>query len=387
MKVHEFQAKEILRKHGVKTPCGVVCETVGQVSDAIDQLGGDAWVVKAQIHAGGRGKGGGVRVVKSRKDALQAANEILGHPLITPQTTPKGQIVRKVLIEEGVDIKLEIYAGLVVDRASQRVVLMVSSEGGMEIEEVAERTPDKIHKTCIDPGAGLTGESASEAAQAAGIPEDAVGQAAAFLIALYDAFWDSDASLAEINPLVITAQHEVIALDAKMTFDESALYRQPGVTAYRDLSEESQDEIDAADAGLSYIPLDGNIGCLVNGAGLAMATMDIIQLYGGRPANFLDVGGGATKEQVVAAFRIMLRNEGIKAVLVNIFGGIMRCDVIASGLVAAFKEIKTDVPVVVRLEGTNVEVGRQILQESGLALISADTMDVAADKVVAASRA
>jgi len=387
MKVHEFQAKEILRKHGVKTPSGVICESVEQASDAIDQLGGDVWAVKAQIHAGGRGKGGGVRVVESRKDALQAADDIIGNALVTPQTTAEGQIVRKVLIEQGIDIKSEIYAGLVVDRARQRVVLMTSSEGGMEIEEVAERAPDKIHKTHIDPGIGLTRDSASEAAQAVGITEDAIDRAVAFLIALYEAFWDSDASLAEINPLVITAQHDVIALDAKMAFDESALYRQPDIVACRDLSEESQDEIDAADAGLSYIPLDGNIGCLVNGAGLAMATMDIIKLYGGRPANFLDVGGGATKEQVIAAFRIMLRNEHIKAVLVNIFGGIMRCDVIAAGLVAAFKEIKADIPVVVRLEGTNVEIGRQILQQSGLALTSAATMDVAAEKVVAASRA
>ncbi len=387
MKVHEFQAKEILRKYGVATPRGIVCESVGEVSGAAGRLGGSVWVVKAQIHAGGRGKGGGVRVAKSVDEACSAAADILGSALVTPQTGPEGQIVQKVLIEEGIDIKSEIYAGLVVDRARQQVVLMTSSEGGMEIEEVAAETPDKIHKTYIDPVAGLTDAQASQAAAAAGIPQAANERASELLQALHQAFWDTDASLAEINPLVITAADDVIALDAKMTFDESALYRQKDIVAYRDLAEESQDEIDAADTGLSYIPLDGSIGCLVNGAGLAMATMDIIQLYGGRPANFLDVGGGATTEQVIAAFQIMLRNEDVKAVLVNIFGGIMRCDVIAEGLVEAFKDIGMKVPVVVRLEGTNVDIGRRILQESGFALITATTMDDAAEKVVRASEA
>ena len=386
MKVHEFQAKEILRKNNVETPRGIVCHSVDDVPQALKELGGDVWVVKAQIHAGGRGKGGGVRVVQSGADALEAARAILDQPLITPQTGPDGQVVRKLLIEEGIRIESEIYAGLVVDRAEQRVVLMVSPEGGMEIEEVAEATPEKIFKSHVDPDVGLTAAEAAAAARFAGIPEPLVEKAAAFLQALYQAFWDNDASLAEINPLVVTESGDVIALDAKMTFDESALYRRPDIVEYRDLAEESSAEIEASDAGLSYISLDGNIGCLVNGAGLAMATMDIIKLYGEEPANFLDVGGGATAEQVIAAFDIMLRNKQVQAVLVNIFGGIMRCDVIAEGLVTALKQIGTEVPVVVRLEGTNVETGRQILDESGLKLITASTMDDAAAKVVEAVR-
>lgn len=386
MKVHEFQAKEILRHCSVDTPQGVVCHSVEEVAPALAKLGGSTWVVKAQIHAGGRGKGGGVRVVQSEDDALQAARDILNQPLITPQTGPEGQVVRKLLIEEGVQIQSEIYAGLVVDRSRQRVVLMMSSEGGMEIEEVAAETPEKIFKVHIDPQIGLTEEDASTAARFAGIPDPLVEKATGFLQALYQAFWDNDASLAEINPLVVTESGDVIALDAKMTFDESALYRHADIIQYRDLDEESPAEIEASEAGLSYISLDGNIGCLVNGAGLAMATMDIIKLYGEEPANFLDVGGGATTEQVIAAFNIMLRNKQVQAVLVNIFGGIMRCDVIAEGLVTALKEIGTQVPVVVRLEGTNVETGRQILDNSGLALITAGTMDEAAAKVVQAVR-
>ena len=386
MKVHEYQAKEILRKYEVVTPRGVVCRNVGEIPDALKQLGGSIWVVKAQIHAGGRGKGGGVRVVRSQEEAMQAASEILSRPLITPQTGAQGQPVRRLLIEEGIPIQSEIYAGLVVDRGTQRAVLMVSPEGGMEIEEVAAETPERIHKTFVDPQIGLTDADAQSAARFCEVPEELVGSAAKLLGALYSAFWESDASLAEINPLVIAKDSRVIALDAKMTFDDSALYRHPEATEYRDLDEESPEEIEATDAGLSYISLDGNIGCLVNGAGLAMATMDIIKLYGEEPANFLDVGGGATTEQVMAAFRIMLGNDRIGAVLVNIFGGIMRCDVIAEGLVSAFSQIELKIPVVVRLEGTNVEIGMQILSESGLTLILADTMDDAARKVVHAVR-
>ncbi len=386
MKVHEHQAKEILRNYGVVTPRGMVCRSIDEVPDALAELGGSVWVVKAQIHAGGRGKGGGVRVVQSESAALEAAGDILGKALITPQTGSEGQIVNRLLIEEGIRIQSEIYAGLVVDRGTQRVVLMVSPEGGMEIEEVAAETPEKIHKTFVDPQVGLSDEDAVSAARFAGIPDELVEDAARFLTSLYQAFWDSDASLAEINPLVVTEDGQVIALDAKMTFDDSALYRHSELAQYRDLDEESAAEIEATDAGLSYISLDGNIGCLVNGAGLAMATMDIIKLYGEEPANFLDVGGGATTEQVIAAFKIMLGNDRIGAVLVNIFGGIMRCDVIAEGLVAAFSQIELKVPVVVRLEGTNVERGMQILSDSGLTLILADTMDDAARKVVDAVR-
>ena len=386
MKVHEHQAKEILRNYGVVTPRGMVCRSIDEVPDALAELGGSVWVVKAQIHAGGRGKGGGVRVVQSESAALEAAGDILGKALITPQTGSEGQIVNRLLIEEGIRIQSEIYAGLVVDRGTQRVVLMVSPEGGMEIEEVAAETPEKIHKTFVDSQVGLSDEDAVSAARFAGIPDELVEDAARFLMSLYQAFWDSDASLAEINPLVVTEDGQVIALDAKMTFDDSALYRHSELAQYRDLDEESAAEIEATDAGLSYISLDGNIGCLVNGAGLAMATMDIIKLYGEEPANFLDVGGGATTEQVIAAFKIMLGNDRIGAVLVNIFGGIMRCDVIAEGLVAAFSQIELKVPVVVRLEGTNVERGMQILGDSGLTLILADTMDDAARKVVDAVR-
>ena len=382
MKVHEYQAKEILRKYSVPTPRGIACRSAKEVESALDELGGSVWVVKAQIHAGGRGKGGGVRVAHSRADAVSAANDILFQPLITPQTGPQGQLVRCLLIEEGIDIQSEIYAGMVVDRARQKVAMMVSPEGGMEIEEVAAATPEKILTLHIDPAAGLSDEQALDAAKFVGLPEEALNQAKNMLQALYQAFWDTDASLAEINPLVLTASNEVIALDAKMNFDDNALYRNSEIAQYRDTDEESPEEIEASDAGLSYISLDGNIGCLVNGAGLAMATMDIIKLYGGEPANFLDVGGGATTKQVVTAFNIMLSNEDVKAILVNIFGGIMRCDVIAEGLVEAVREIGVRVPVVVRLEGTNVEKGRKILADSGFKLTSATTMSDAAEKVV-----
>ncbi len=383
MKVHEYQAKEILRRYGVKTPLGVVCTDIDQVPAALESLGKGVWVVKAQIHAGGRGKGGGVRVTQSETEALDAAKDILGSTLVTVQTGPQGQLVQRLLIEEGVDIRSEIYAGMVVDRAEQQVVLMISSQGGMEIEEVAARSPEQIQKVHIVPDIGLTEADARSGAQFAGVPEHLVHKCADLLMSLYQAFTETDASLVEINPLVVT-EDDVIALDAKMTFDDSALYRQADIVAYRDLAEESEAEVAATDAGLSYISLDGNIGCLVNGAGLAMATMDIIKLYGQEPANFLDVGGGATTEQVIRAFEIMLGNKQVEAVLVNIFGGIMRCDVIAQGLVAALSQIDITVPVVVRLEGTNVERGKEILNESGLVLILADTMDDAAEKVVRA---
>ena len=386
MKVHEYQAKEILRSCGVNTPQGVVVTSLEDVPAAVGRLGGQVWVVKAQIHAGGRGKGGGVRVTQSEAEAIEAAKAILLKPLVTPQTGSQGQIVKRLLIEQGVGIESEIYAGLVVDRKRQRVVLMMSQEGGMEIEEVAATTPERIHKTAVDPDAGLITDQAQVAARFAGIPEQLLDQASGFLQALYQAFCDYDASLIEINPLVITESDEIVALDAKMAFDDSALFRHPELVNYRDLDEESAAEIEASKVGLSYISLDGNIGCLVNGAGLAMATMDIIKLYGEEPANFLDVGGGATEEQVTAAFEIMLRNKKVEAVLVNIFGGIMRCEVIATGLVTALKKIDTQVPVVVRLEGTNVEWGREILHNSGLSLVSADTMDDAAAKVVEAVR-
>ena len=385
MKVHEYQAKEVLRNFGVQTPQGYVCRDVGEVPSAVDRLGGNLWVVKAQIHAGGRGKGGGVRVVRSREDAIEAADQILGMSLVTPQTGPEGQTVRRLLVEEGLPIASEIYAGMVVDRQNQRVVLMVSPEGGMEIEEVAAASPEKIHKVSIDPTQGLTQDEAEHAAKFAGIPDSLADQGADLLRGLYQAFWNHDASLAEINPLVITEDGRVVALDAKFNFDDSGLFRQSAIVNYRDLDEELPAEIEASNVGLSYIELDGNIGCLVNGAGLAMATMDIIKLYGGEPANFLDVGGGADTEQVTAAFRIMLANENVKAVLVNIFGGIMRCDVIAEGLVAALSQFDSVVPVVVRLEGTNVEIGRDILNGSGLKLIAAGTMDDAAQKAVEAA--
>ncbi len=385
MKVHEYQAKEVLRNYGVQTPLGIVCQEVNEVELAAAELGGELWVVKAQIHAGGRGKGGGVRVVHSPKEAVQAASQIFGKPLVTPQTGNDGQIVRRLLVEEGLPIETEIYAGMVVDRQTQQVVLMISPEGGMEIEEVAAESPEKIHKTYIEPNVGLTSESAEQAAKFAGVPDSLIDQAKDLLQGLYRAFWDHDASLAEINPLVITKDDRVVALDAKINFDDSGLFRQTSIINYRDLDEELPAEIEASNVGLSYIELDGNIGCLVNGAGLAMATMDIIKLYGGEPANFLDVGGSANIGQVTTAFKIMLENENVQAILVNIFGGIMRCDVIAEGLVTALSKIESEVPVVVRLEGTNVEIGRRLLNDSGLQLITASTLDDAAQKVVEAA--
>ncbi len=385
MKIHEYQAKEILRQYAVPTPRGVACFSVDEAEAAARELGGEVWVVKAQIHAGGRGKGGGVKVAHSLPEVREHAAKILGMQLVTHQTGPQGQTVRRLLVEEGMQIAKEYYLGMVIDRSKQRVVLMASSEGGMEIEATAARTPEKIHKVWIDPVAGLTDAEADAAARQIGIPDAALAQAHACLQGLYRAFVDKDAMLAEVNPLVLTADQRVLALDAKINFDSNALYRHPEIVALRDLDEEDPAAVEASKFDLSYIPLDGDIGCLVNGAGLAMATMDIIKLYGGAPANFLDVGGGASTEKVTEAFKLMLRNPKLKAILVNIFGGIMKCDVIAEGVVAAAREVHLKVPLVVRLAGTNVDLGKKILAESGLPIISASDMADAAEKVVAAA--
>ena len=387
MKIHEYQAKEILQKYGVSTPKGIACFTVDDAVSAAKQLGGKIWVVKAQIHAGGRGKGGGVKIARSLDEVRQRANEILNMRLITHQTGTEGQIVHRLFIEQGVQIVKEYYVGLVVDRSRQRVCLMASSAGGMDIEKVAAETPEKIHKVFIDPMAGLSKQQAEDIVQKIDIPAQTWPQAIALLQDLYRAFDDTDASLLEINPLTLTTDQRVIALDAKMNFDDNALFRHPDIVALRDLDEEDPIEVEASKHELSYIPLDGNIGCLVNGAGLAMATMDIIKLYGGNPANFLDVGGGATAEKVTEAFKLMLCNPKLQAILVNIFGGIMKCDVIAQGVVAAAREVQLTVPLVVRLEGTNVDLGKKILADSGLPIISADNMADAAQKAVNAAKA
>ncbi|NND81430.1 MAG: ADP-forming succinate--CoA ligase subunit beta [Gammaproteobacteria bacterium] len=384
MNVHEYQGKEILRKYGVATPRGVACFSVDEAVAAAEQLGGSVWVVKAQIHAGGRGKGGGVKVATSMEQVREYADAILGMQLVTHQTGPEGKEVKRLYIEEGADIADELYIGALVDRETQQVVLMCSSEGGMDIETVAEETPEKILKIFVDPDTGLDRAEAENVCQQIGIPSEAVAEGADFLAGLYEAFVKSDASLAEINPLVITGDNRVIALDAKFNIDSNALFRQPEIVEYRDLDEEDANEIEASQWGLSYISLDGNIGCLVNGAGLAMATMDIIKLYGGEPANFLDVGGGADKEQVTEAFKIMLGNDNVQGILVNIFGGIMRCDTIAEGIVAAAQEVGLNVPLVVRLEGTNVQQGRKILDDSDVKLQTATTMADAAAKITAA---
>jgi succinyl-CoA synthetase beta subunit len=386
MKIHEYQGKEILKSFGVPVPRAIPCFSVDEAVKAAETLGGPVWVVKAQIHAGGRGKGGGVKVAKSLGEVRDWAGRILGMQLVTHQTGPAGQKVRRLLIEEGADIRKELYVGIVVDRATQRVTVMASSEGGMDIEEVAAHTPEKIHKASVDPAVGLTDAQADDLARRIGVPEPSVVKARAVLQGLYKAFWDTDASLAEINPLILTGGGDVVALDAKMNFDSNALFRHPEIVGMRDLDEEDPAEIEASRHDLSYIQLDGNIGCLVNGAGLAMATMDTIKLFGGEPANFLDVGGGATTEKVTEAFKLMLRNPNLKAILVNIFGGIMRCDVIAEGVVAASKAVSLKVPLVVRMKGTNEELGKKILAESALPIISADTMAEAAQKVVAAAR-
>jgi succinyl-CoA synthetase beta subunit len=386
MKIHEYQAKELLRRYGVPTPRGVPCFSVDEAVQAARTLGGSVWVVKAQIHAGGRGKGGGVKLARSVDEVKTLAGQILGMQLVTHQTGPQGQKVRRLLIEEGADIKQEYYLGMVVDRGTQRVALMASAEGGMDIEEVAANHPQKIHRLAIDPATGIKDAEADDVARKIGIPDASVPQARAVLQELYRAFWETDSSLAEINPLILTGDGRVVALDAKMNFDDNALFRHPEVVAMRDLDEEDPAEVEASKSDLNYIQLEGNIGCLVNGAGLAMATMDIIKFYGGSPANFLDVGGGATTEKVTEAFKIMLRNPSLAAILVNIFGGIMKCDVIATALVAAAKVVSLRVPLVVRLEGTNVELGKQILAESGLPIISAVDMADAAQKVVAAAK-
>lgn len=386
MKIHEYQGKELLRQFGVVVPRGIPVFSVDEAVAAAQTLGGPVWVVKAQIHAGGRGKGGGVKLARSIEDVRKISGEILGMQLITHQTSAKGQKVRRLLIEEGADIKKEYYVGIVTDRGSQRVCVMASSEGGMDIEEVAEHHPEKILKVFVDPGTGLTEADAQTLARGIGVPEASVAKAGAEFQKLYKVYWDTDASLAEINPLILTGNGDIISLDAKFNFDTNALFRHPEIVAYRDLDEEDPAEIEASKHELAYIQLDGNIGCLVNGAGLAMATMDAIKLFGGEPANFLDVGGSATAERVTEAFKIMLSNKGTKAILVNIFGGIMRCDVIAQGVITACKAVNLSVPLVVRMKGTNEELGKKMLADSGLPIISADTMADAATRVVAAAK-
>ncbi len=385
MKIHEYQGKEILRKYGVPVPRGIPCFTVDEAVKAAETLGGPVWVVKAQIHAGGRGKGGGVKVAKSLDQVREYATKILGMQLITHQTSAEGQKVRRLLIEDGADIKKEYYAAALTDRATQKVALMASSEGGMDIEEVAHATPEKIIKVFVDPLVGLTDAQALELANGIGVPAASQTQAADVFKKLYTTYMETDASLAEINPLILEGNGGIKALDAKFNFDSNALFRHPEITELRDLDEEDPAEIEASKFDLAYIQLDGNIGCLVNGAGLAMATMDTIKLFGGEPANFLDVGGGATTEKVTEAFKIMLRNPKVKAILVNIFGGIMRCDVIAEGVISASKAVGLKVPLVVRMKGTNEDLGKKMLAESGLPIISKDTMADAARAVVEAA--
>ena len=386
MKIHEYQGKDILRRYGVAVPRGIACFSIEEAVDAAKTLGGPVWVVKAQIHAGGRGKGGGVKLAKSLDEVRSHASQILGMQLVTHQTGPEGQKVRRLLIEEGADIQKELYLAVVTDRVTQKVCIMGSSEGGMDIEPVAETQPEKIHKTFVDPLQGCTDAQVDELAAAIGVPPASIAQARQAIQGLYKAFWETDASLAEINPLILTGDGKVIALDAKWNFDSNALFRHPEIVEFRDLDEEDPAEIEASKFDLAYIQLDGNIGCLVNGAGLAMATMDTIKLFGGEPANFLDVGGGATTEKVTEAFKIMLGNPKVEAILVNIFGGIMRCDVIAEGVVSASKAVGLKVPLVVRMKGTNEDQGKKILADSGLPIISANTMGEAAEKVVAAAR-
>ena len=393
MNIHEYQAKGLLKKYGVPVPRGGVAFTPDEAEKAANELGGPVWVVKSQIHAGGRGAGrfksdpdgkGGVRVVKSAEEVKANAGQMLGETLVTKQTGAEGKEVKRLYIEEGCDIARELYLSLLIDRATSRVTIMASTEGGMEIEEVAAESPEKILMEAIDPTTGLMPFQARKIAFGLGLQGKQVSSCVKFLIAMYKAFTELDASLVEVNPLVITGDDQVIALDAKMNFDDNALFRHPDVAEMRDEDEEDPMELEAQKHELNYIKLDGQIGCMVNGAGLAMATMDIIKLYGGDPANFLDVGGGATKERVTAAFKIILSDENVEGILVNIFGGIMRCDVIAEGVVAAAKEVSLHVPLVVRLEGTNVELGKKILEESGLPIVSADNLADAAEKVVKA---
>ena len=384
MKIHEYQAKEILRKFGVSTPKGIACFSVDEAVSAAQKLGGKVWVVKAQIHAGGRGKGGGVKVAKSMDEVKSFATAILGMQLVTHQTGPGGQKVRRLLIEEGADIKKEYYVAALTDRTTQKVAMMASSEGGMDIEEVAHKTPEKIIKVFVDPLVGLTDAQALELANGIGVPAGSQAQAVDTFKKLYTCYMETDATLAEINPMILEGNGNIKALDAKFNFDSNSLYRHEDIVAFRDLDEEDPAEVEASKFDLSYISLDGNIGCMVNGAGLAMATMDTIKLYGAEPANFLDVGGGATTEKVTEAFQIMLRNPKVKGILVNIFGGIMRCDTIATGVVAAARVTHLSVPLVVRMKGTNEDIGKKILSDSGLPIITADSMAEAATKIVAA---
>jgi succinyl-CoA synthetase beta subunit len=383
MKIHEYQAKAILARYGVPVPRGEVAFTTQEVNEIARRLGGGISVVKAQIHAGGRGKAGGVKVVKSADEAEAVARDLIGRTLVTYQTGPAGQTVSRLLIEEGLDIDRELYLSLVIDRSTKRPVMMVSAEGGVDIEEVAAKTPEKIHRAYVHPGIGLAPFQAQRLAFALGLKGDQVKKATKMMLALYQAFVATDASLLEINPLIVTKGGDLLALDAKMNFDDNALFRHADIRDLRDLSEEDPLEVEASKYSLNYIRLDGNIGCMVNGAGLAMATMDIIKLSGGMPANFLDVGGGATAEQIRNAFKILMSDTNVKAVLINIFGGILRCDVLAQGVIAAVQELHVPVPIVIRMKGTNVEEGNRMLAESGLNFTTADTMGEAADKVVA----
>ncbi|MEY3524953.1 MAG: hypothetical protein RIR92_1018 [Pseudomonadota bacterium] len=387
MKIHEYQGKEILRQFAVPVPRGIAAFTVQEAVEAAQKLGGPVWVVKAQIHAGGRGKGGGVKVAKSIEDVKRLASEILGMQLVTHQTGPVGQKVRRLYIEDGADIQKEYYVSLVTDRASQSIAFIASSEGGMDIEQVAHDTPEKIITELIDPLTGLGDAQAKKIADAVGIPADSTAQAVDVFKKLFNCYMDTDASLVEINPLNRDSKGNIMALDAKFNFDANALFRHPEIVAYRDLDEEDAAEIEASKFDLAYISLDGNIGCLVNGAGLAMATMDTIKLFGAEPANFLDVGGGATPEKVTEAFKIMLKNPKVEAILVNIFGGIMKCDTIAHGVITACKAVNLKVPLVVRMKGTNEDLGKKMLADSGLPIISANTMAQAAQAVVAALKA
>jgi len=388
MNIHEYQAKSLLKKYGVTVPRGGVAFTPAEATDVAKALALDlkepVWVVKAQIHAGGRGKGGGVKVVKTMDTVESEAKRMLGMQLVTHQTGPAGQKVQRIYVEEGCDIKRELYLGLLIDRATSRVTIMASTEGGMEIEEVAAKTPEKIIKVAIDPVTGLQPYHARQIAFGLGLKDKQIGKCVSFLQAMYSAFIDLDCAIVEINPLVVTGGDDIIALDCKMSFDDNALYRHKDVEAMRDEAEEDPAEIEAGKYSLNYVKLDGNIGCMVNGAGLAMATMDIVKLYGGSPANFLDVGGGATKERVTAAFKIILSDRNVQGIFVNIFGGIMRCDIIAEGIIAAAKEVQLHVPLVVRLEGTNVDLGKKILAESGLPILSGDNLADGAEKIVAA---
>ena len=384
MKIHEYQGKEILRNFGVPVPRGIPAFTVQEAVEAAQKLGGPVWVVKAQIHAGGRGKGGGVKLARSIDEVKKLAGEILGMQLVTHQTDAKGQKVRRLLIEDGADIKKEYYLSAVTDRATQRVAFMASSEGGMDIEEVAHATPEKIIMVFVDPAVGLTDAQAKELADGMTVPPGSTAQAVDVLQKIYKVYMETDASLVEINPLILEGNGNIKAIDAKFNFDANALFRHPEIVAYRDLDEEDPAEVEASKFDLAYISLEGNIGCLVNGAGLAMATMDTIKLFGGEPANFLDVGGGATAEKVTEAFKIMLKNPDVKGILVNIFGGIMKCDTIADGVITACKAVNLSVPLVVRMKGTNEDLGKKMLADSGLPIIAADTMADAATKIVAA---